>query len=291
MGKTSSELREGVLGLLKALIAIVLYVLGLSLTGYLASLLHVTDEGGTTLLTAASVLSGGLLATFLMCRIADRKPLGTVGFGLKSADIAVGDGWMVVNGWRNMLQGTVLGAGLILVGLAVLLATGSVKVTSADFNGGLILPLVVEFICVAVAEEACFRGYVLRNIADTMGNVWGIVVSGLLFSIPHLLNPNSSAMSFTGILAAGVFLGTAYVFTRNIWLAAGIHFGWNFTQAMAGFRVSGLEVPSVLTLGYPRMNVWNGGEFGFEASLPCIILLLLATAVLLIHYRRAAGGY
>jgi len=277
MDRTSSILREGILSLLKAVIAIIAYALAITLMEYLSSLLVVSDSGSQMLLSAVSTLIGGTGAAWLMCLLFDRKPVRVMGYAWNGGD---------VKGGRNLLQGFVFGAGLILIGLGILSAAGSVRVTGVSSYYGLVLPCLFLFLCVAVSEESCFRGYVTRNIADSMGNVWGLAVSGLLFSIPHLLNPNPSVMSFLGIMAAGIFLGAAYVFTRNLWLATGLHFGWNFTQAMVGFNVSGMNTPQILTLECSGSEFWSGGKFGFEASGVCLILLILATLLLSVHYRQ-----
>jgi len=280
MGRTSSVLRDGILGLLKAVIAIIAYALGVTLMEFLFSRLAVSDATLQMLVAAASTLIGGTGSAWLMCTLFDRKPIRVLGYGWTGGEI---------NGGRNLLQGFVLGAGLILVGLGVLTVAGAVNITGHSFSGKCVLSSFVLFFCVAIAEESCFRGYVTRNIADAMGNIWGLFVSGILFSIPHLLNPNTSVMSFLGILAAGVFLGAAYVFTRNLWLATGIHFGWNFMQSMVGFNVSGMDMPGVLTMEFSGTDFWSGGKFGFEASGVCLILLLLSTALLVMHYRTRNG--
>lgn len=277
MEKTSSIIREGVLGLLKAVIALVAFALGNVLMQYLASLTGVSDTRLQMVLNAAASLIGGTGSAWLMCILFDRKSIRVMGYRWKEKDI---------NGARNLFQGFLFGAGLILVGLGILCAAGSARVTGFSADYRYVTPCLILFICVAISEESCFRGYVTRNIADSMGNVWGLFVSGLLFSIPHLLNPHPSIMSFLGILVAGIFLGVAYVFTRNLWLATGIHFGWNFTQAMVGFNVSGTEMPGILTLEYSGPDFWSGGEFGFEASGVCLILLILATLQLYLHYKN-----
>jgi len=280
MGKTSSILRDGILGLLKAVMAIIAYALGMVLMQSLASRLAVSDTTLQMLLTAASTLIGGTGSAWLMCILFDRKPIRVLGYGRNGGEI---------NGGRNLLQGFILGAVLILIGLGILVVAGAVKITGHSYSYKILWPSLVLFFCVAIAEESCFRGYVTRNIADAMGNIWGLLVSGILFSIPHLLNPNTSVMSFLGILAAGIFLGAAYVFTRNLWLAIGIHFGWNFMQSMVGFNVSGMDMPGVLALEFSGTDFWSGGEFGFEASGVCLILLVSATALLVMHYRHENG--
>lgn len=264
---TSSALREGVLAFLKSLIAIIVYALAVAGMSYgLGSLVEETTASRFWV-QGMSTLVAGVGAMWLMRWIFDRKSIGSMGYAWR---------------WKDLIWGTLIGAGLILLGLGILLISGSVKIVSTYWQNPYLLQTVFLFACIAIAEETCFRGYIVGNMADSMGNLYALFISGVLFSAPHLMNPNSSLMSFIGILLAGWFLAAAYVFTRNLWLAIGIHFGWNLVQSLVGFNVSGTEMPGVLIIEYPVKNYWNGGDFGFEASVVCI-LLLTATTIYLIH--------
>lgn len=261
---TSASLREGILAFLKAIIAILVYALAVA--GMSAGLNSWLGDSLSFMLNQGlSVIVAGLGSIWLMRWLFDRKSIVSLGYSWR---------------WKDLLLGTAVGAGLILVGLGALLLTGSVRIVSTYWDNPYLLQTAVMFACVAVAEETCFRGYIVGNMADSMGNIYALLVSGVLFSAPHLMNPNSSLMSFIGILLAGWFLGAAYVFTRNLWLPVGIHFGWNTMQSFVGFNVSGVETPGILVLDLPVNNYWNGGEFGFEASVACIILLGAATLFL-----------
>ena len=261
----SSSVKEGVLAFLKSIIAIIFYAVSMAVIQM--GLVSIADGVFSfPVRQGICALVGGLGSVWLLRRLLDHKSVSSLGYAW--------DG-------RGLVKGFLLGAGLILIGLGILLVTGSVKIVSFSWNSSVVLQAVFLFVCVALGEETCFRGYIVGNMGDAMGNLSALFISGILFSAPHLINPNSSAMSFLGILLAGWMLAAAYVFTRNLWKAVGIHFGWNLMQAMVGFRVSGLDIPGVVTLEYPVENLWNGGIFGFEASLVCIILLAAVTALIL----------
>ena len=98
----------------------------------------------------------------------------------------------------------------------------------------------------------------------------------MLFGFLHAANPNATVVSSLAIaLAAGVLLGGAYMLTRNLWLAIGLHAGWNVTQGLlwdvpvSGFALDGW-VESRL-VGDPMLS---GGSFGLEAS---VITMVMAT--------------
>ncbi|MBQ0006468.1 MAG: CPBP family intramembrane metalloprotease [Alistipes sp.] len=268
--KTSSTVKAGILAFLKSIIAIIFYAVAMAGVG--AGIDYLTD-GVLSFPVSQGIctLVAGLGSVWLMRRLLDHKPMSALGYAW--------DG-------RGFVRGFLLGTCLILVGLGILLLTASVRIVSFSPDISIVLQAVFLFVCVAVGEESCFRGYIVGNMGDTMGNVSALFISGILFSAPHLINPDSSVMSFMGILLAGWMLAAAYVFTRNLWKAIGIHLGWNLMQSMVGFRVSGLDIPGVLILDYPQENIWNGGIFGFEASLVCVILLSVVTAVLMWKERR-----
>jgi uncharacterized protein len=129
-----------------------------------------------------------------------------------------------------------------------------------------------------VGEELLIRGSVYRILEDSFGTLVALILSGALFGALHLHNPHATWFSAVAIaLEAGVLLGAAYAYTRNLWFAIGIHIGWNFTEGgVFGAAVSGggggkglfampLKGPELLT----------GGAFGPEASL---VVLTVCTA-------------
>ena len=68
---------------------------------------------------------------------------------------------------------------------------------------------------------------------------------------------------------AGVFLGAIQLRTGSLWVASGVHLGWNWALGYAAdLPVSGLELAdSPLYEGVPRGAEWiSGGAFGPEGS-------------------------
>ena len=77
-------------------------------------------------------------------------------------------------------------------------------------------------------------------------------------------------------MEAGILLGAAYLLTRRLWLAVGIHAAWNFTQGWVySIPVSGNETPLGLLITRRVGPDWlTGGAFGLEAS---VVALVVAT--------------
>ena len=89
---------------------------------------------------------------------------------------------------------------------------------------------------------------------------------------------------------AGILLGAAYMLTRRLWLAIGIHATWNFTQGWVfSVPVSGGEAPLGLLITRRAGPEWlTGGAFGLEASVVAMVVATLAGLVLLLMAIR--GG-
>ena len=64
--------------------------------------------------------------------------------------------------------------------------------------------------------------------------------------------------------------------TRNLWLAIGLHFGWNFTQGyIFDIPVSGVPENGLTQAKLSGPALLSGGQFGLEAS---VLALVVATA-------------
>jgi membrane protease YdiL (CAAX protease family) len=125
-------------------------------------------------------------------------------------------------------------------------------------------------------EELLFRGILFRWIEEFGGSWAALMITSALFGLAHLMNPNATAFSsFAIALEAGVMLGGAYMLTRNLWMAIGVHAAWNFTQGwIFDVPVSGMDQNGMVEARLSGPELLSGGAFGLEAS---VIALLLAT--------------
>jgi membrane protease YdiL (CAAX protease family) len=142
--------------------------------------------------------------------------------------------------------------------------------------------LLVLFVLVGFSEELQFRGYILQNVEAGLGRGWAVALSALFFASLHLLNPDGFKwLSFLGLTLAGVFFAFAYYRTRTLWLATGIHIGWNFFESQVfGFPVSGLGFPGIIRQTITGPELWTGGAFGPEAGLALLPALALGAALI-----------
>lgn len=126
-------------------------------------------------------------------------------------------------------------------------------------------------------EEVIFRGIMFRWLEEFAGSWAALICSSLIFGFLHLYNPAATVYSSLAIaLGGGVLLGGAYMLTRNLWLAIGLHAGWNVTQGFVwGVPVSGNPFIGMVESGLYGPDWLSGGAFGLEAS---VIALVVATS-------------
>jgi len=137
-------------------------------------------------------------------------------------------------------------------------------------------------------EELVFRGYVLQNMAEGMGMRTAITISCLLYGLVHALNPNASVLSSLIIVLFGYLRIYGYLSTGQLWLSLGVHTGWNFFQAAVfGFAASGHAEEQTLVTHDALAAPWlSGGEFGPEASVLTIPVVIMALVVMRIWSSR-----
>lgn len=142
----------------------------------------------------------------------------------------------------------------------------------------------------AAGEELVFRGVLFRNVERWTGTWIALVLTGSVFGLLHLANPNATLLGAVAIaIEAGGMLTAAYVATRKLWVPIGLHFGWNIAaSAIFSTEVSGSNTAQGLldaTVSGPALV--TGGDFGPEASLSAVVLGVLATGVFMwLAYRR-----
>ncbi len=133
-----------------------------------------------------------------------------------------------------------------------------------------------------------FRGLIFRIAEQSLGTVWALIISAVLFGLIHLIGPGTDLYGAIAIIfEAGILLAAAYVLTRRLWLCIGMHIAWNFTQGgIFGVAVSGTPSRGLLHRELTGPEWLTGGKFGAEASIVAIIVCMAVAAVLLVLARR-----
>ena len=127
---------------------------------------------------------------------------------------------------REIAVGTSIGASIIFAVLLVLLLAGDVAITPSE-AWLFAVPAAAMAATAACMEELVLRGIVLRFLERGLGTAAALGLTAL-FGVLHRTNPNATWVSSLTIAASGgLLLGLAYVLTRRLWLAIGLHFGVN----------------------------------------------------------------
>jgi membrane protease YdiL (CAAX protease family) len=180
--------------------------------------------------------------------------MGALLFGLMTGIVALLGGFEIIG---------VRGAGQIWTMLAIAIVSGTL-------------------------EEVLFRGVMLRHLESLTGTWIALAITSGLFGAGHIFNPDATWFAaFAIAVEAGVLLGAAYLLTRRLWLAIGIHAAWNFTQGWVfSVPVSGGDAPLGLLITRRVGPDWlTGGEFGLEASSVAMVVATLAGIALLVRAR------
>jgi len=181
------------------------------------------------------------------------------------------------HGVRDFALG--LGGGALLFSLvtAVAALAGVYDIVGWGSTRSILYTLVMIGIIPGVTEEILFRGILFRHLEDFGGSWFALVLTSALFGLAHISNPNATVFSsFAIAVEAGILLGGAYMLTRNLWMAIGLHAAWNFTQGwIFDVPVSGTNQDGMVEAQLSGPELLSGGAFGLEAS---VIAMVLATA-------------
>lgn len=185
---------------------------------------------------------------------------------------------------KNLTIGILLGAILQSLTILVIYLKGGYSVISIN-PISFIIPALTMGITSAIIEETLIRGIIFRIPEEKLGSYISLLISALIFGALHISNPNSSLSAGIAIsIQAGLLLGAAYIYSRNLWFPIAIHFAWNFTQsAIFGANVSGTTISKTLISSKIEGAEWfTGGQFGPEGSIQATIFCVIATIILLI---------
>lgn len=189
---------------------------------------------------------------------------------------------------RELGLGLLAGAAVFSAATGVVALLGGFEVLGLRGTGQLWTMLAIAVFS-GTFEEVLFRGILFRHIEAMLGSWAALAITAALFGMAHLGNANASWFAaFAIAVEAGLMLGAAFMLTRRLWLAIGIHAAWNFTQGwIFSIPVSGGEAPLGLLITRRVGPDWlTGGEFGLEASLVALVVATLFGLFLLVRAIR-----
>lgn len=188
--------------------------------------------------------------------------------------------WFYPGWWRHAAVGAAAGAAVIS---AVALAVAwwrSADSFSAVSGFGHFLVLLAFFLLAAAFEELMFRGYAWQLLADALGTLPAVVISGVLFGLAHASNPRATLLSIFNTALAGLLMCVVRARSRALWMPLGLHFAWNvFLGAVFQYPVSGIRVSSSAVGSAAAPDWLTGGGYGPEGSLVLTAVVSLAILV------------
>lgn len=191
-------------------------------------------------------------------------------------------------------------AGLgLLTGALFILASTLIIVASGDYSfqwagsadtGDVLAAGVGSALGAAIVEELVFRGLMFQAIQKLGGDWLALAVTSLFFGVAHLGNTGATLWSAFAIsIEAGVLLGAAFLWRRNLWFVMGLHFAWNAIEGLLGIPVSGHLAAGLYTVEVSGAALLTGGAFGLEGSIvPVMVSLLIAVPMLICAMRKRA---
>ncbi|KAF2515890.1 CPBP family intramembrane metalloprotease [Flavobacterium zhairuonense] len=184
---------------------------------------------------------------------------------------------------KNFIGGFLIGFILQSLTILVIYLNGNYIVLNVNPISFILIPFTLMF-TIAIIEEILVRGIILRIIEEKLGSYIALTISSILFGVFHLANPNGTLISSICITTAGFLMGTAFIYSRNLWFPIALHFAWNFTQSgIFGAITSGNEkTKSLFEAKIQGPEFITGGEFGPEGSIQAILFCLTGTIILLI---------
>ncbi len=152
------------------------------------------------------------------------------------------------------------------------------------------MPTVAFIWGAAVLEEIIFRGLFFRLIYKWKGPIIALIVSSVMFQLPHFMNSHTGILPATLGVLFGVVAALMYASTERLWAPIAFHFGWNIMQPAFGTTLSGVSEFTPLaeaTLSGPAVFV--GSQFGIEVSIFSFFSLAILGAYY--YYTLSKRGY
>jgi membrane protease YdiL (CAAX protease family) len=191
---------------------------------------------------------------------------------------------------KEFCLGLLLGSGIITTVIGVLWKLGIYQVSG--FNPWLVLlPAASANIPSGFVQEILFRGILFRITEESLGTWIAMIISSMLFGLIHIFSVGATVFSTVSImLEAGTLLATAYILTKRLWLAIGIHIGWDFAidgiYGVGSSALSGSHMHGLLQARLIGSDLLTGGQFGVEVSIIAFAIALSVGAFLTVKARN-----
>ncbi len=214
-------------------------------------------------------------------RLIEKKPLSEMG---------------LTKHFGSYFIGAAAGIFLLTLSVVVIVLTGNIEYRGVFENADilLIILLIGGFIIQGATEEILCRGIVFHAVKEKTSLGAAIAVSTVMFVIPHWssLFAGETIYGVIGIInlvLISLIFSILTIHFKSIWAACGLHSFWNAVlYSVLGLNLSGNDktVTAVFNMQSVGQNIWNGAEYGIEAS-GITTIVLTVTVVLLWYFHQA----
>ena len=222
----------------------------------------------------------------LYWKLIEKKPLSEMGLTKR---------------FGNYLIGILAGVLLLAVSVAAIVFTGSIKYHGIYNNADILMILLLfgGFIIQGATEEILCRGIVLHTLKEKTSVAVAVNVSTVLFIMPHCssLFEQGGVYGILGVCNLALISTIFSLLTirfKSIWAACGLHSFWNaILYSVLGLNLSGNDetVTAIFNMQSVGKNIWNGGEYGIEASIITTVVLAIAAAIIWYVSRDCVNEY
>jgi membrane protease YdiL (CAAX protease family) len=164
--------------------------------------------------------------------------------------------------------GLFIATAAILLTFCALLVTRQIQIVRVEAHPFSLLRNFLLLTGMAAVEEVLFRVGLFWALLRLSGRGWvAIWGQALLFGLAHAWNPGATAFTVCNNCLGGLLYALALVRTKRIWLPLFLHMAWNYSQAAAGFAISGDPTFSHMLVELVAVGPAAGAtDYGLEGS-------------------------
>ena len=287
----STEMPVSLFIIKKILAFWVCYIAGLFIAEGLVILLHfalgknmivgdVFDVGTITLITYYGYLIIAGVA-LLYWKVIEKKPLAAMGLSKEIGTYFIG---------------IALSVFLLTLSVVIIAVTGNIKYQGIIENADVLMIIFLTggFMIQGAAEEILCRGIVLHALKEKTSFLMAMIVSTILFILPHWSSLFAGEMIYgvigvINLILISVIFSFITICFKSIWASCGLHSFWNaMLYSVLGLNLSGNEetVTAIFNMQSVGDNIWNGSIYGMEASAATTIVLAFAAALVFVINRK-----
>lgn len=191
------------------------------------------------------------------------------------------------------------GIGLVTIMIGILHILGLYSII--NIKSSAIVSLIMWFFGYLIqgcTEELMCRGFVLNTLRRRTTWVSAIVISSILFIMPHISSIIDMPIAIQvcaiiNLCLISLLFSLLVIREDTIAAACGLHVGWNYALGVLyGLRVSGsAETTGVVQIQVTsKIDILTGGNYGIESSVILIPILVLLNLVVLrrLHQMKSS---